>query len=128
MNRQQKDMTVSRLKVRAWNEFSKYIRERDKWTCFTCGKIGVGTQIHAGHFISRRYNNTLFDEKNVHAQCASCNMFRNGEPHIYAAKIISLYGMAEFDALLERGKQQKKFTKQELIDLYHHYKILNKSY
>jgi len=114
--------TISSLKKRTWNVFSKYIRERDNWECFTCGVVKKGSAMHAGHFISRRYNSVLFDEKNVHAQCASCNMWRNGQPHIYADKIIRIYGKKGFDDLIKRGSLIKKFTKEELLNLHDCYK------
>lgn len=118
-----KTQTVSSLKKKAWLLFSLYIKNRDNWTCFTCGKYETGRNMHGGHFISRRYNATLFDERNVHAQCASCNMFRNGEPHIYAQKLSRLYGNDWLDQLIEDSKVVKKFTRQELLDLCKKYKI-----
>lgn len=33
-----KKPSISKLKKKLWAEFSLYIRNRDKWTCFTCGK------------------------------------------------------------------------------------------
>lgn len=83
--------------------------------------------MHAGHFISRRHASTLFDEKNVHAQCASCNMFRNGQPHIYAERIIKDYGIEEFNALLDRGRVTRKFSKQDLIGIYEKYHKISDS-
>ena len=77
-----------------------YIRERDKWTCFTCGKIGEGSQMHAGHFISRVKAKVMFDEKNVHAQCYSCNIWKKGNVAEYADRIINRYGKDEFDRLI----------------------------
>lgn len=114
--------TVSSLKKKAWLIFSMYIKERDNWTCFTCGKYEKGRNMHGGHFISRRHNATLFDERNVHAQCAGCNMFRNGEPHIYAQKLIKIHGADWLDNLIEDSKQVKKFTREELRELCVKYK------
>ena len=123
--RMKKRDSVSQWKKRTWVVFSKYIRNRDDWVCFTCGIRIEGRQMHAGHFISRSHNNTLFDEMNVHAQCAGCNMFKNGQPHIYAEKLIKIHGQKAFFALVDRGKITKTFTKQELNEIYDHYKKLN---
>lgn len=109
--------TISSLKKKVWGVFTLYIKERDHWTCFTCGKHEEGPTMHGGHFISRRHNATLFDERNVHAQCAGCNMFRNGELHIYAQKLLHLYGQEWLDKLIEDSKQEKKFTREELRGL-----------
>lgn len=121
-----KIQNISSLKQRAWVVFSAYIRNRDKWTCFTCDKREQGANMHAGHFISRSHNSTLFDEMNVHAQCASCNMFRNGQPHLYAEKLIQIHGQEKFMQLVARGKEIKQFTKQELREIYDRYKSLIK--
>lgn len=121
-----KIQTIRSLKIKAWGSFTKYIKERDNWTCFTCGKYDKSPQMHGGHFISRRYNATLFDEMNVHAQCAGCNMYRGGELHIYAERIISKYGQQAFFDLIERGKQVKKFTKQDLLSICERYKTMEK--
>lgn len=117
-----KNTSIHRWKVKVWNEFSKFIKKRDKWTCFTCGTIRQDSGMHAGHFVSRRHNNTLFDEKNVRAQCAGCNMFKKGALDIYSQKLILLYGLKEFNDLVDRGKIIKKFTRNELMDLYEKYK------
>lgn len=112
---------ISSLKQRAWVVFSLYVRMRDRWTCFTCGKQEHGANMHAGHFISRTHNSTFFDELNVHAQCASCNMFRNGQPHLYAEKLINLYGKKTFMSLIARGREIKQFTKEELLAIHDQY-------
>ena len=81
--------------------------------------------MHGGHYISRRYNSRYFNVINVHAQCAGCNMFRGGELHLYTEKLIEKYGYDEFTNLLQISKQSKKFTKEELIEIYNKYKKLN---
>ena len=113
---------IPKLKREVWKEFSLFIRNRDRWTCITCGKKGKGSFMHAGHFISRVNNSVLFDEKNVHAQCVNCNMWRQGESGIYAQKIIEKYGIKEFDALVARGKEIKHWSEQELNKLLNKYK------
>lgn len=117
-----KKQTVTSLKKLVWNNFAIYIKIRDDWTCFTCGKYSKSSNMHAGHFVSRRYNSTLFDEMNVHAQCAGCNMFKNGEPHIYVKKLIDVYGYEKVQKLIEKSQQTKKFKKDELQELNIYYK------
>ena len=119
-----KTQTISSLKKKAWGVFATFIKERDNWTCYTCGKYDKGATMHAGHYISRRHNATLFDEDNVHAQCAGCNMFRNGEPHIYTERIISENGQEFLLRLIAKSKETKKFTKQELLDICDTYKTI----
>lgn len=109
-------------KKKVWKVFSDYIRERDNWTCITCKKVAYGQKMHAGHFVPRAHSSTFLDEKNVHAQCCYCNTYGNGEPHIYAAELVSRYGQEEFEALIKRGREIKRFTVKELEDLYNKYK------
>jgi hypothetical protein len=114
--------SISTLKKKAWKVFSKWIRERDKYVCYTCGKDLKGSPaLHAGHFISRRVGATMFDEMNVHAQCMYCNMYNYGSTGAYAERLIADYGVETFQALLKRGRTTHQFTRQELQDIIHNY-------
>jgi hypothetical protein len=107
--------SISTLKKKAWKVFSKWVRERDQYVCYTCGKDMKGSPaLHAGHFISRRMNSTLFDEMNVHAQCMFCNMYDYGATGPYAERLIADYGLEAFQALIARSKVSKQFTRPEL--------------
>lgn len=117
-----KVQNVSSLKMKAWLIFALYIKNRDNWTCFTCGKTERGPSMHAGHFVSRSHNSTLFDEMNVNAQCAWCNMFRNGQPHVYAEKLIQIHGQMKFMELVRKSRETKQFSKQELLEIHDFYK------
>lgn len=119
-----KTQTIRSLKIKAWGVFSLYIKNRDNWTCFTCGKHEQSRNMHGGHFISRRHNSTLFDERNVHAQCSGCNMYRNGEPHLYAQKLAKIHGHEWLDKLIEDSKVTKKFTREELLEICEKYKSM----
>jgi|SRR3990167_686009 len=124
--RSAKGKSKSYLKKRLWKIFSLYIRNRDQWTCFTCGRKATGSGMHAGHFVPRSHSNTLFDEINVHAQCAKCNLWAGGEPHIYALRLINKYGKGEFERLVKRGRMLKQWTPkelEELIDVYQKHEL-----
>lgn len=111
---------ISKLKDKLWRVFSLYIRYRDKHKCFTCGKRSYGRTMHAGHFISRKVNSTFVDPINVHAQCAGCNMFLYGNSPEYAQRLITKYGLEEFEALIARGRKTWQWTEktlQELMDI-----------
>lgn len=90
--------------------FQTAIRYRDNFTCITCGRkfpYGEKTQLHAGHFISRGIYATRWDEENVNAQCAVCNLkqsFADVEViHRYEAALKLKYG----DGVIERLFQKK---------------------
>ena len=125
-----KQPSISALKKKAWVVFSQYIRMRDclKTTgsldygkCITCGRLVGITRADAGHFISRRFNSTLFDERNVHLQCKQCNAF-GGQPLEYRRQIIKLYGEGADVELEDKAIEIRKFTPRDLIDLTEYYK------
>ena len=133
MVRSKRKLTKSQLKSKLDLIFSKYIRLRDSTlvgderigVCITCRKqIGaVGRRTgQAGHFISRRFMSTRYDEKNVHLQCARCNMWGAGEQYLYSIEVDKLYGAGTAQQLHEKANSTIKITEQELIDLIEIYK------
>ena len=62
--------------------FSRYIRERDRWTCRVCGKqYPKGSQgLHCSHIFSRRHSAIRYDERNAVAKCFSCHQWYGGNP------------------------------------------------
>ncbi len=117
-----KIQSVKKLKGKAWYWFSLYIRNRDRWQCVTCGKIGKGAQIHAGHFIPGRHNVILFDERGVHAQCYQCNVPLKGNPRAYDKFMRERYGEEVIKELEQLDRQTKQYTTAELLDLIDVYK------
>jgi len=118
--------TLSSTKKKAWRYFSKYIRLRDalKTTgdihyckCFTCGRIEPIKKMDAGHFVSRRFNSTLFDERNVHSQCTYCNTFLGGDQLGYRRQLIKFYGEGIDIELEDKATETKKYTIPELKEL-----------
>lgn len=102
--------TISKLKKEADKWFSQYVRLRDKGICITCR--GVGNQ--AGHFMSRRYNATRFDDENVNAQCYRCNVLFYGEQYKYAIELDLKYGSHTAKKLALKAKNPHPFTTEEL--------------
>ena len=86
--------------------FSEYIRERDSnkgiAKCVTCGKMV--SEFDCGHFISRRFQSTRYDERNAHAQCLKCNRFENGNQYEHGKKIDEIHGEGTADELLIKSK------------------------
>lgn len=101
-----------KLKEKAWEVFSEYVRLRDL-ECYTCGKriwdeeLGEWTikGLQAGHF----WHGVLdFDEENIHAQCRQCNHFKSGSLAEYSARLIHDMGKKKFDALDKRHREAQK--------------------
>lgn len=130
--------SVAGLKKKADNLFSRYIRTRDSWNspngrvghCITCDKLtdafngmgGVHSNGQAGHFMSRRFNSTRYDERNVNLQCSKCNMWGAGEQYKYSIAVDKKFGKGTAAKLHEEAKKIKQWKVYELEDLIEEYK------
>ena len=113
--------TLTYWKKKFWTEFSRFIRKRDDYICFTCGKEGN----MAGHFIPRRECKLIlyFNERNVHCQCYYCNLNLGGYGAMYYKNMIMRYGQESVDALFELKETKiKKYTIEEYQELINTYK------
>ncbi len=119
--------TIPKLKKDLWKQFSLFIRERDNYTCFTCGKVATGSGMHAGHFITGATcpASLYFDEANVHAQCYHCNINLSGNWVTYENKMIEKYGQKFVNKLkLNRTLLMgEKLPREYYEEKIQHYKI-----
>ncbi len=100
---------IKRMKDRAWNTFSLWIRNRDK-RCVTCGST---EGLQAGHF----WHNILdFDEENINAQCSRCNHYLSGNLAVYASYLLSKLGSKGFRALDLRHTRAMSGRKMDIED------------
>jgi hypothetical protein len=104
--------------------FAKYIRLRDSENgyakCCTCGRYV--SQFDCGHFLSRRFECTRYDEKNSHAQCLKCNRFENGNQYQHAQFIDEKYGKGTAEALLQKSKMTCKRSEQHYKSIAQEFK------
>ena len=108
-------------KAKADRYFSEYIRLRDKdKPCVTCGKYSSDKD--CGHFLSRRFESTRFDEKNCHGQCQKCNRFEYGNQYEHGKKIDEMYGEGTSDSLWMKSKMLCKRTQYDYEVLAEYYK------
>lgn len=119
--RKQSKTKVSTLKRKLWKVFSEYIRLRDNYTCFTCGRKGEGSGIHAGHFLPKSISGIAlyFNEDNVHAQCYNCNINLGGNQYVYGVKL----GKEKVDELYTIKNQINKWTEQDYLQRIEYYTI-----
>lgn len=114
--------------------FSLYIRTRDTlpqypepvFICCSCGQLKPYEMADAGHFINRRWMSVRWDERNVHAQCSSCNRFDEGNAIGYARFMDKKYGTAVVDMLFALKTQTAKWADWELKELEKMYKLKTK--
>jgi len=119
-----KPPSYAKLKKGLDAAFSKWIRLRDSYICFTCGKRGDQASMQNGHYVSRVYLATRWDESNCHCQCVACNVFKHGNMTAYAARMISKYGSRKlFD--LERQKHiSTRHPRSWFLERIEYYKAL----
>lgn len=110
-----------RLFDKAWKVCSAYIRKRDNFTCFTCGKKLDKYTSQAGHFIHGKHTPIYFNEFNLSCQCIICNHFKSGNRDIYLRKIQKKYGIKKGDELLAQRDKVKYWKVKELEEIITHY-------
>ncbi len=113
--RKQSKNRIPTLRRKAWKLFSKYIRERDKNICFTCG--GYANQ--AGHFVHK--DSLDYNEMNIHAQCTRCNLYLSGNQIEYTLRMIDKYGRDRVEELRARRHEVHHWTVGELEGLIEKY-------
>ena len=124
--RQRGKGTLSRLTHKLDRIFSEFIRRRDSdkdgnCRCCTCGVVRPWKEMHAGHYVGREARNTRWEEKNVHAQCPSCNTFHEGRKPEYTLFLQKKYGTEIVEQLVVAGKRPRHFKPIELEALILNY-------
>lgn len=117
------------LEAILWKWFSLFIRLRDSNSkgicyCITCGKPMHYKEADAGHFVSRNYKSTKYEEKNVNAQCPYENRFLSGKQYEHGIAIDKKYGLGTAEILLSKSKMVCKRTTSGLINMIEYYKKL----
>lgn len=94
--------------------FSRWIRNRDKWTCQRCHKVypSSGPEsagLHNSHYWGRGKESTRFEPDNCDALCMGCHMvWEKDERDQYKAFKIKQLGQKRFDSLMLQHNQYKK--------------------
>ena len=96
MIKKKSTLTVPKLKKKLDRLFSKYIKLRDGgqdyFKCISCQRTKSLNQFNAGHYWSRRFMSTRYDEKNVNGQCVYCNLHLKGHIQGYTQGLVKKYG------------------------------------
>jgi len=120
-----KVVTIKSAKKKADTAFSIVIRTRDSvdgiCTCATCGRKIPIKSAHAGHFLSRRHTSTRYDERNVNAQCYSCNIGNKGEQYLHSLFVDNKYGAGTALLLKEIASQIKQMKVLDYIEIEEKY-------
>lgn len=123
-----KKLSRSKIVKKLDSIFSKYIRQRNAINgvaeCFTCGKKDNWKKLQCGHFQSRRFYSTRWDETNCQVQCAGCNVFRYGEQFKFSVNLDSRFGNGTSARLETKAKEILKISTHELEDMIKKYQEL----
>ena len=122
--------TISKLKKELDKWFSLYIRLRDADSlgfvqCFTCQRFKhYKSGMQNGHFQSRSFLSTRFDEENCQPQCVGCNMFKSGEQYKFSVNLDNKYGDGKAKELEFKARQIQKFSRVDYEEKISYYKLL----
>ena len=121
--------TISKLKKELDKWFSLYIRLREATDtglcqCFTCGKVEHYKRMQNGHFQSRRFLPTRFNEHNCQVQCPACNVFRYGEQYKFGLYLDGKYGEGKAQELEYLAKTTIKISRIDYEEQISYYKSL----
>jgi hypothetical protein len=101
----------------------KYAMPNGMCKCISCGTYKPWKEIQNGHYMSRRYMSTRFDEDNCRPQCVSCNIFNQGNIQMYRRGLIAEIGEKRVDLVEYRAKNTvQKYSDFELETLIKYYK------
>lgn len=122
LKEKKKELSISDLKKKVQRVFNEYIRNRDKdQPCISCQKRS--NNYHAGHYIAQGSSGFLrFEPLNVHAQCPSCNLFKHGNLINYRVNLVKKIGETRVRWLEDNRVEVKKWTREELNELFEKYK------
>ena len=101
------DMAKS-LKEQLDTVFSQSIRllysteSKTMCRCYTCGRLKSIKRIQNGHFVSRTYLATRWDENNCRPQCVGCNMYGGGKTLDFEENLRDEVGDEIVDELKQR--------------------------
>ena len=115
---------LNKLKKRAWDLQSKFIRSKaanfqDLVECYTCLKMIPWKESQLGHYI---HNHLDYEEGNLKIQCVRCNHFLSGNLGLYGERLIKEHGY-EF-VLYLRALARKKgndYSRDELNEVIKKY-------
>ena len=119
-----KRKSQAKLKKELDRVFSIYVRQkyadqRGEVACYTCLSTMPWKNSQCGHFASRAYLSTRFDEDNCRPQCVGCNVFGGGRVAIFATKLEEELGEGTVKRLYKKAQEiTKNYPYQEKIDYY----------
>lgn len=106
--------------------FSIYIRTKyaDRLgyaKCYTCGALMHWSKLHNGHFYSRRFFSTRWNENNCRPQCFKCNVALGGNLAVYSEKLLEELGTIDYENLRIKHNEIANYTSAQLKLILNNY-------
>ena len=115
---------ISTLKKKAWKLTSEYVRlsvadHAGYVSCVTCGATRKwNDSMQAGHWIPQKTGNaTRYDLRNIHVQCAHCNLSEGGSPAAYALFMENTYSRETREDLVALSRTIKQFKRSDYMEI-----------
>lgn len=89
--------------------------------CYTCGAIKPLNELQNGHYISRRFKSTKYDERNTHVQCMRCNVILKGNIPNYSVSLVNEFGVDILFELKRLSEKPFKGTREYYISMKDYY-------
>jgi len=121
--KKQKMIPVSRLKKTLWKLVSDFIRQRDKYICFTSGVRVAGSNAHCGHMYPSSVSGILarYHPHNLACQSYLENIHHSGNGAEFYQRALKKYGQDKMDRLKrlkQHSAQGDRYFYTTMIDLY----------
>ena len=128
IKRQGKKTELQKAKAKADKYFSLYVRQRDAndeghVRCCTCWKLSLWKNLDAGHFQSRRYGSTRYDENNTGPQCTYCNGYNQGEQYKFGLYLDEKYGAKTAQKVTIKSRMNCKRNRYDYQQIAEKYKL-----
>lgn len=85
--------------------------------CFVCGIPAAVTDLHPGHFITRKVLAIRWDRRNYRPQCNWCNRNHNESPAWYRGMLVLDIGEDEVRELERIGKENPRVEYSQLLEI-----------
>ena len=107
--------------------FSRYVRLKDRdengyVVCYTCESKKLWKEMDAGHFQSRKYLATRWNEDNVKPQCKRCNIFNSGEQYTFGKLLDVRVEEGKSDELYKLARTTVKYMRCDYEEMISYYK------
>ena len=121
-------VSTNKLIKKAEKFVNEYTRLRDSdengnFKCISCGEVKSRYECEAGHYYSKTISIVRFDERNLSAECHSCNCHDPNHLIGYRKRLIDKIGIHDFGALENKASRRDNFKwdRFELIDIIETY-------